>query len=168
MDELLHRLYGYQKWANNDLFDKLVLLDSKKQATELQTSIRLINHYYVVAQIFASHLSGAPHPYNSTNTVETPTLGSLRTSMAATDQWYLEYVQDIGSEKLAEPVAFTFTDGDKGCMTRQEILMHVILHSTIHRGEVCRILRQLSIMPPRETFAVYLHQAEPSRREQGL
>jgi uncharacterized damage-inducible protein DinB len=65
---------------------------------------------------------------------------------------------------LAEVLAFTFTDGDAGRMTRGEMLAHVVLHGGYHRGEVGRILRQLAITPPWDTFAVFLHQTEPGRR----
>ncbi len=52
-------------------------------------------------------------------------------------------------------------------MSRQEMLMHVATHGGYHRGEVGRILAQLSLAPPWDTFAVYLHQSEPSRRLQA-
>jgi len=75
--------------------------------------------------------------------------------------------RQAAASSLSERLAFTFTDGDKGLTSREEILLHVALHATIHRGEVCRILWQLSITPPWDTPAVYLHQSEPHRRLQG-
>ncbi|PLP59218.1 damage-inducible protein DinB [Mesorhizobium loti] len=168
MREMLRTLYGYQAWANNDLFDKLALLDPQAQAAELRTTLRLVSHHHVVAEIFAAHLSGTRHHHLSDNTVETPTLDALRASVAATDRWYQNYVNDVVPDRLDEAVAFTFTDGDKGTMTRHEMLQHVALHSAIHRGEVSRILVQLSITPPWDTLAVYLHRTQPARREQEL
>lgn len=167
MSEMLQTLYGYQAWANHDLLDKLALLDERAQASERETALRLVSHHHVVARIFAAHLTGADHGYTSDNTVETPSLEELRTSVAATDRWYQDYVRTISPEMLSQAVAFSFTDGDKGCMTRQEMLLHVALHSAVHRGEVCRILWQLSITPPWDTLAVYLHQSEPVRRQQN-
>ncbi|HEX8047545.1 DinB family protein [Rhizobium sp.] len=167
MSTFLQKLYAYHAWANHDLFDKLGALDQEQHKTELHTALRLINHYYVVARIFAAHLTGAQHGYASDNTDETPTLGSLRAAVASSDQWYLDYLRGVSSEKLVERVPFTFTDGDKGYMTREEMLTHVALHGGYHRGEAGRILWQLSITPPWDTFAVYLHQSEPTRRRQG-
>ncbi|RXT48246.1 damage-inducible protein DinB [Bosea sp. Tri-44] len=167
MSEMLQTLYGYQAWANNDLLDKLALLDGTTQAAERNTALRLISHYHVVAEIFAAHLTGVDHGYTSDNTVETPPLDELRASVAATDRWYQGYVRTASPEALSEAVAFSFTDGDKGRMTKQEMLLHVALHSAVHRGEVCRILWQLKVMPPWDTLAVYLHQSEPARRAQS-
>ena len=157
-------LYGYHAWANADLFGKLEKLDPDTQKIERHTAIRLINHYYVVAQIFAAHLTGKTHGYTSDNTAETPSLNELRAAVSASDRWYLDYVQTVSPEQLSDTIRFDFTDGDKGYMSRAEMLTHVVLHGGYHRGEVGRILSQLSINPPWDTFAVYLHKTEPARR----
>lgn len=167
MSTLLQTLYGYHAWANADLFEKLESIDPGKHAIELQAALRLISHYYVVSRIFAGHLRGVPHGFTSDNLEETPALNELRGAVASSDRWYLDYVGKVSPAILAEAVAFTFTDGDKGFMTREEMLTHVALHGGYHRGEIGRILWQLSITPPWDTFAVYLHQTKPERRLQG-
>jgi len=167
MGTLLQKLYGYHAWANSDLLDKLEALDKEQHESELTTALRLINHYHVVAQIFAAHLKGEQHNYASDNTVETPTLEELRAAVTASDQWYLAYLRNISSAQLSEAIPFVFTDGDKGYMTREEMLTHVALHGGYHRGEIGRLLWQLSVTPPWDTFAVYLHGTEPARRLQG-
>jgi uncharacterized damage-inducible protein DinB len=166
MSTLLQTLYGYHAWANVDLFNKLECVDPEKHGTELKTVLRLISHYYVVSRIFAGHLQGVPHDFTSDNLEETPALDELRTAVTSSDQWYLDYLRMVSSATLSEAVAFTFTDGDKDYMTREEMLTHVALHGGYHRGEVGRILWQLSITPPWDTFAVYLHQTAPTRRQQ--
>jgi uncharacterized damage-inducible protein DinB len=167
MSALLQKLYGYHAWANNDLFDKLETLNQERQQAEIHTALRLINHSYVVARIFAAHLSGTQHHYTSDNTGEIPTLGELRAAVKSSDQWYLDYLRSASPAILVEAIPFTFTDGDKGCMSREEMLTHVALHGSYHRGEVGRILWQLSVTPPWDTFAVYIHQTEPTRRLHG-
>jgi uncharacterized damage-inducible protein DinB len=167
MSTLLQKLYCYQAWANNDLFDKLGTLDQDQHKAGLHTAFRLVNHSYVVARIFAAHLTGVQHGYTSDNTEETPALAELRAAVTSSDQWYLDYVCGVSPEYLAEAIAFTFTDGHEGYMTREEMLTHVALHGGYHRGEVGRIVWQLSSTPPWDTLAVYLHQTEPERRQQG-
>lgn len=167
MSTLLQTLYGYHTWANVDLFNKLESIDPERNGAELRTTLGLISHYYVVSRIFAGHLQGVPHGFSSDNFEETPTLDDLRTAVASSDQWYLDYLRTVSPAALSEAVAFTFTDGDKGYMTREEMLTHVALHGGYHRGEVGRVLWQLSITPPWDTFAVYLHQVEPVRRQQS-
>ncbi|CCV12750.1 DinB family protein [Mesorhizobium sp. STM 4661] len=160
---LLRSLFAYQAWANDELLEKLESLDQHVHNEERHAAIRLIHHNHVVARIFSAHLGGASHGYSADNTADTPALAELRAAVATSDRWYLDYLEILSPPHLSEPVAFTFTDGDKGCMTRQEMLTHVVLHGGYHRGEIGRILAQLSITPQWDTFAVHLHQAEPTR-----
>lgn len=161
---LLRSLFGYQAWANGDLFAKLDELDPNRHSQQRHSAIRLVNHAYVVGRIFAAHLTGAQHDYSASNTPDTPTLSELRAAVTVSDQWYLDYLDRVPPEDLAQRIAFRFTDGDTGSMSRQEMLMHVLTHGGYHRGEVGRLLTQLSITPPWDTFAVYLHQSDPARR----
>jgi uncharacterized damage-inducible protein DinB len=167
MHTLFNSFFSYQAWANSAFFDALETLDRIQHGIEHHQARRLINHSHVVAQIFASHLLGRPHGYTSDNTAETPELAELRSAVAASDQWYIDYVRSITPEQRCEKIAFSFTDGDKGCMTREEMLSHVIIHGGYHRGEIGRILAQTSAQLPWDTFAVFLHQTQPDRRQQG-
>lgn len=161
---LLKGLLAYQAWANDELLEKLAGLDPRRNARERHAALRLMNHSHVVSRIFAAHLTGVAHGYRSDNTDETPAPAELCTAMAECDRWYLDYVETVSEQRLAEPVAFTFTDGDRGCMTRQEMLSHVVVHGSYHRGEVGRMLAGIAVSPPWDTYAVHLHRAEPSRR----
>jgi len=161
---LLRSLLVYQAWANDELLEKLAGLDTHRHEKERHAALRLMNHTHVVSRIFAAHLAGAAHGYASDNTEETPEPDELRAAVAAGDRWYLDHLETLGEHRLSEPLAFTFTDGDKGCMTRQEMLTHVVLHGGYHRGEVGRMLAGIAVSPPWDTYAVHLHRADPSRR----
>ncbi|RJT34260.1 damage-inducible protein DinB [Mesorhizobium waimense] len=165
---LLRSLFAYQAWANDELLEKLASLDSHAHGKERLIAIRLLNHSHVVSKIFSAHLTGARHGYSADSTEDTPALDALRTDVATMDCWYLDYLESVSPDHLSEPVSFVFTDGDKGSMSRQEMLTHVIIHGGYHRGEVGRLLSQISVAPPWDTFAVHLHQTEPSRRQQAL
>lgn len=161
---LLHTLFRYRAWANAEFLEKMDGFDLDLHAQDRQVALRLINHTYVVDRIFAAHLVGVAHDFAADNTLETPSLEELRAALAASDRWYLDYLETVTPEQLSESVPFVFTDGDKGCMSREEMLTHLVVHSGYHRGEVGRIMSRLSIGTPWDTLAVYLHRAEPSRR----
>ncbi len=164
---LLQSLFQYKSWSNEKLFAELGKLDPQTQQAESHAALRILNHIYVVDRIFAAHLAGEPHAYTATNTPETPTLAELQAAVRTSDAWYLDYVRGVSAEALAENLEFTFTDGAAGRMSREEILAHVITHGGYHRGAVGRIMAQLQAPPPRDTFTVYLHQAQPERRERA-
>jgi uncharacterized damage-inducible protein DinB len=163
---LFRPLFHYQSWANAALLAALASLPTELDAQKQHSARRLINHNYSVGQIFAAHLVGARHSYTTDNTTDTPALEDLRLAVLASDRWYLGYLETVTPAQLSENVPFVFTDGDRGYMSREEMLAHVVTHGIYHRGEVGRILTQLSITPPWDTFAVFLHSTEPERRLQ--
>lgn len=157
---LLHSLYRQKAWINAHFFAGLDALD---EATR-HTALRTLNHIHVVDRIFQGHLRGEPHGQASTNTPDTPTVEQLRASVAEVDEWYVAYTATLAPEQLAERIAFTFTDGDAGQMSREEMLAHVITHGAYHRGEVGRLMKSASAKPPRDLYTRFLHQTEPARR----
>ena len=160
----LKSLFGHKAWANAELFALLKSLP-QEHAEQLHTCIRTLNHIYVVDRIFRAHLSTEPRPFDATNTKDTPSLDQLRTDVQATDAWYLSYVSALTPSALSAVLDFTFTDGDRGRMSREEILLHVITHGAYHRGNVGQVLKFISVAPPRDLYTKFLHQSEPARRE---
>ena len=161
---LLLSLFKYKAWANDELFGQLETIDPVAHPGERHTALRLLNHIHVVDRIFAAHLAGKPHDCSATNTPETPAFDALRGAVAELDRWYVDYVGALPPERLSESLVFTFTDGQNGCMSREEVLAHVVTHGGYHRGAVGRVMAQVSVAPPRDIFTVYLHRAEPERR----
>ncbi len=165
---LLLSLYQCKAWANRELFAQIDKIDPHTQEKERHAVIRLMNHIYVVDQIFAAHLQGKAHSFTGVNTPETPELATLQAGVSELDAWFLQLISELdgehGSDALAEKISFTFTDGLAGCMSREEMLLHVAMHGSYHRGGVGKMLMQLPLTPPRELYTAFLHQQDPSRR----
>ena len=161
----LQSLFEYQAWINEQLYAQVAKLDPEAQKDARHSAMRILNHIFVVDRIFAAHLAGAAHKYTATNTPETPTLEDLRAAVAESDRWYVEYVRGVTPKQLAETIAFSFTDGDRGRMSREEMLLHVSTHGAYHRGGVSRIISQAGVQPPRDLYTTFLHTDEPERRE---
>jgi uncharacterized damage-inducible protein DinB len=161
---LLASLFGQKTWANRELFDVLATVNADEHGAALHMAIRTLNHIYVVDRIFRAHLLGETHGYDATNTPATPALGELDFAVAETDLWFEAHLAGLDAAALAEPVAFRFTDGDRGRMTRAEMLMHVITHGAYHRGNVGQVLKSISVAPPRDLLTKFLHLREPARR----
>ena len=160
----IQSLLAQKSWANNELFNALAAVNDAQHAAAVHTAIRTLNHIYVVDRIFQAHLLGGQHRYTATNTEATPELDTLQFSVAETDAWYETYVSSNSAEVLSESLAFRFTDGDAGTMTRVEMLLHVITHGAYHRGNVGQVLKSIAIAPPRDLYTKFLHVTEPARR----
>ncbi|TJZ73205.1 DinB family protein [Chitiniphilus eburneus] len=160
----LQSLFAYKAWANRELFELLATL-SPTHAEQLHVCIRTLNHIYVVDRIFRAHLSDESCPFDATNTQDTPSLSQLRSDVETTDAWYASYVATLTGPALSEVLTFTFTDGDTGRMSREEILLHVITHGGYHRGNVGQVLKPIAVAPPRDIYTKFLHTSEPTRRK---
>lgn len=159
----LQSLFGYKAWANAELFDLLASVPAE-HGDRLRACIRTLNHVYVADSIFRAHLSGAPRPFDATNTQATPSLPQLQADVRASDAWYLDYVCGLSESAVAEVLDFQFTDGDRGRMSREEMLLHVITHGGYHRGNVGERLDAIGIAAPRDLYTKFLHLSEPERR----
>ena len=157
-------LFKYKAWANKELFAALQAIDAVRYANEFQNALRILNHIHVVDRIFKAHLLRLPHAFKATNTQDTPSLAALAAAVAEVDAWFVEYGGTLDSAALAEVIKFTFTDGDLGAMSREEILVHVTTHGGYHRGAVGQLLRSMGAVPPRDLYTRFLHDAEPKRR----
>ncbi len=161
---LLLSLFQCKAAANAEIFAALETIDPVSHEKERHALTRLMNHIYVVDQIFAAHLSGKSHAFTGVNTPETPTLADLKNHAAQLDQWYVQLLSETPSAALEEQISFTFTDGQAARMSREEIFCHVAMHGGYHRGAVGKVLQQIGITPPRELLTSFLHQQQPERR----
>lgn len=160
-------LFKYKAWANDEMLAAIRLF-GEAHAAERRTAIYILNHTHVVDRIFAAHLEGLAHRYTATTASENPSLEDLSSAVKVSDEWYVNYIAGLPPEKFEEVVDFDFTDGDPGRMSRAEILTHLALHGAYHRGAIGRIMAQVSIDPPRDVLAGYLHKAEPAARRRRV
>ncbi|WP_431047298.1 DinB family protein [Roseateles sp. L2-2] len=161
---LLVSLFDYKVWANAEMGKALRKVNDGAADGQWLGAIRTMNHMLVVDRIFAAHLTGEAHGYAAANTTDTPALEALLAAVKETDAWYVRYVAGLQPEQLSEAIHFTFTDGQAGRMTREEMLLHVITHATYHRGAIGRMLVEAGGGSPPDTLTRFLHIAEPERR----
>ena len=147
----------YKAWANQEILDEVEKIDLKEYPEKWTMAVRLLNHTHVVDNIFIAHINSRPHSYKSTNTPETPSIDRLRSSVSKTDLWLVEYSKKISKPELAKTVKFTFTDGDMGEMTIENVLNHLVIHGAYHRGNVGMLLSDCGIQRPSDIFTRYLN-----------
>ena len=165
MNTTLSALFRYKAWANRELLAMLVAFDATRYPAKFKAMLDILGHANVVDRIFRNHLSGtAIETIESTDPDRSPELPNLREVIDATDTWYIGFVSDIDESRLRESVPFVFTDGNKGTMTREEMLLHVATHAGYHRGSIGQILEDLGFDSPPDSLTKFLHRHEPGRR----
>jgi uncharacterized damage-inducible protein DinB len=100
-----------------------------------------------------------------TNTDELPQFEELDRRVVASNQWLQTYANHLAPHQFNERIRFTFVDGKNGLLSREEVLFHLVNHGTYHRGAIGRALDLAGAPRPADTYTVFIHAAEPERRE---
>jgi uncharacterized damage-inducible protein DinB len=155
-------LTRYNHWANKLIFDAVAALPEGEATRErrsiFKNMVHTLNHNYVIDLIWQAHLEGREHGYTARNTPGHPPLAELWGKQKAIDGWYIAWSDGLSPQALAEKVHFTLVGGNKGVMTRGEILLHVVNHTTYHRGFVGDLICQVPAHPPTTDLPVYLRE----------
>jgi uncharacterized damage-inducible protein DinB len=75
-------------------------------------------------------------------------------------QWYIDWSHRQSQASLDEAVNFTFIGGEKGSMSRGDMLLHVVNHATYHRGWVAEMFFQVPAKNPTTDLPVFLKRGE--------
>ena len=164
-DSLLNNLSAtdlseYNQWANRTLIEAL-----KKMPTQELTSPRVslfrdichtLNHMLVIGRIWRGHLEGQDHGYTARNTPGYPTFPDLAKQLADIDDWYVDWARQRQLGSLENLISFLYVNGEPGRMTEGQILQHVVMHNSYHRGYISDFMFQVEgYRAPQMDFSVY-------------
>ena len=159
-------LTRYNRWANKLIFEATLKLPegeaTKPRHTLFKNIVHSLNHNYVIDRIFQAHLEGREHGYAARNTTESPPLDDLWRAQQDVDEWYVAWSDRIAEGAVDERVDFKFVGGGEGSMTRGEIVMHIVNHTSYHRGFVADLFYQIPARPPTTDLTVFLRDARPN------
>lgn len=156
-------LSRYSAWANSLLYLSLGELPedelTKPRQSVFGNLIRLLNHVYTMDLVWQAHLEGRPHGFTSRTPDVQMSFADLRQAQATIDSWYIRYAEEMSDRLGEEIVEFTFIGGGEGAMTRGDILLHVVNHTTYHRGHMAALMHQIPARPPTTDLPVFLRNA---------
>jgi len=140
-------LARYTQWANRVLLDAVAALPEgeadRERPTLFKTMVRTLNHIFTADVIWQAHLEARPHGIPALATCLHPVLADLDAAQAKMDQWWVDWAEAQTPATLAEVVQFELIGGNRGTMTRGEILLHVVTHCSYHRGWVADLFFQV-------------------------
>ncbi|MBX5463702.1 MAG: DinB family protein [Steroidobacteraceae bacterium] len=154
------RLIAVKRWADRGLYDALSRNLDRLSREDVTLMLRVLDHMHAVDRIFQHHLQGLPHTFRAPRSETIPELGALASSAKEVDDWYAAYVDSLSEDDFEQPVDFVFTSGKRARMSRGEIILHVCLHGTYHRGNAGALLQLRGITPHRDSITDFLEDAE--------
>ena len=152
-------LLDIKRWADHGLYE--VVSRNLDRLTEENVSIllRILDHMHAVDRIFQHHLQGSPHGFKAPRSVGMPEFRALAESAREVVDWYVSFVDSLAADDLEEPVDYIFTSGKRARMRRAEIILHVCLHGTYHRGNAGAVLQLKGITPSPDAITDFLESA---------
>jgi uncharacterized damage-inducible protein DinB len=153
----------YKQWSNKVMFDAVAALPvdeaARPRASLFKNMVHTLNHIYVIDRIWQAHLEGRDHGYDARNTKDHPPLAGLWTLQQEIDHWYVQWADRQTADSVGESVSYTLIGGNRGTMTRGEILLHVVTHTNYHRGYVAQMIYDIpGCRPPSMDLPVYMRE----------
>ncbi len=162
---LLQHSLRYKQWADRRTLDAVSKIDDNRFPSSLAFALQQLNHMVRVEELFRARLLGATEPHATTNSETVPKLKELDLRLSESNTWLQSYAEALDFNALNESVHFTFVDGKRGRLTREEALFHLINHGTYHRGAIGHALDLAEAPRPADTYTVFIHSVDPGRRE---
>ena len=147
--EHLRDLFKYDDWANRRTISAL-------EASPSEKSRRILAHLLITKQEYFERLGGK----DSTGFdfwLDMNLEGS--TWLARSTHANYSRLLDRADEPVLEQIAkYNTSEGVPYQNTYRELLTHVLLHSSIHRGNIVLKMREEGLEPPKIDYIIYLRE----------
>ncbi len=149
--EHLRELFRYNDWAN-----RRIVVALKENISERATQI--LAHLVTTEHEYFERLYGK----DSTGFDFFPdlTVGECGELAKATAERYEKLLRGFDEEGLDIVARYRTSEGKRVENTYREILSHVVIHSSIHRGNIMLKLRESGFAPPVIDYIIYLRETK--------
>ncbi len=147
----------YNLWANQQLLGKLSSMNAALLDKEIVSSFpslrKTIFHILDAELIWMCRLKGEDTLWPPTAHIKEPSITLLEQSGNA----FIHYMEEKPGKVEKDSCSFRDSKGTEYTMRIDGIIMHVVNHSSFHRGQVITLLRQLGETEiPRTDLIVFL------------
>src|SRR5713226_8347369 len=146
----ISKLFDYNRWANGRTLEPAAALTAEEFGRQLGGSFPSVRetlaHIYAAEWIWLERWKGRS-PRALPAAQEVPTLETLKEKWGPVEEGQRGFVEGLTEARMEEPISYVNTKGEKWAYPLGEMLVHVVNHSTYHRGQVATMLRQLGRAP---------------------
>ncbi|MEO7674681.1 MAG: DinB family protein [Pyrinomonadaceae bacterium] len=150
VDHLRH-LFEYNDWANRRMIVSLKENDSKR-------SLELLAHLLITEKEYFERFYGK----DSTGFDFWPQMNIQECSAQTKDNavQYEKLLKRFDDEAIGMYVKYKTSEGIPYENTFREMLSHVLIHSSTHRGNIMLKLREEGFEPPKIDYIIYLRETK--------
>jgi uncharacterized damage-inducible protein DinB len=153
MDTIAHlrHLFAYNDWANRRLTVALKSANSAKSRKILAHLLITENEYY--ERLYGKDSTG----FDFWPEMSMEECGTLARDNAERFEKLLRRFEEEGLEYTSR---YKTSEGMERVNNYREMLTHVLLHSSIHRGNIMLKLREDGFEPPQIDYIIYLRETK--------
>src|SRR5262245_21041198 len=135
----LERLFAADDWANRE-----VLANLKSLPTAPPRALRFLNHVVGASLVWLSRLEkeAAPFPVWPDFTLQ-----QCEEQVRRLPRKWRDRFADLAPADLAESIEYVNSKGERFTSRVDDVLTHVILHSSYHRGQIAAEVRANGAQP---------------------
>jgi len=144
MLEHITRLFSYDDWANREV------LKSLQTASEPPArSVGLLAHIVSAERLWLERLL----MQKQTSPVwPTFTLDRSQSEIGELAGLWKNYLSSLGESGLTDSIDYKNTKREKFTSQKQDVLLHVVMHSAYHRGQIAADMRAAGFSPAYTDF----------------
>src|SRR5262245_55993546 len=150
------KLIHYKQWADGGLYRVVAEHLDGLADCEKVVLLQVLDHMHAVDRIFQHHLLGKRHGYERARSPEPMPFAVLAEQVRELDDWYVDYVGALPEDRIDEAIEFAFTNRAPARMRRGDMLLHVALHGTYHRGNAGILLQKNGVAPNDDRLTDFL------------
>ncbi len=159
-------MFAYNAWATNRVFESLAGVPDDLYFKDLKSSHGGIHgtlfHIVRAEKNWLARLTGIQEKSELTEQTAS-SLQALRSAWQDVASRTAKYVEKVTEEKLRSIFEYPASDGRKLVQTYQQALLHLVNHSTYHRGQIASMMRQVGMQPvATDLIMFYRMTAQPS------
>jgi uncharacterized damage-inducible protein DinB len=154
----IRELYAYNRWANQRTLSAAARLDN-------QAFIRNLGNSFSSVRDTLAHILGAEwiwlerwqgrSPAALLSAADFTSTQSLEARWQAVEGERGRFIEDLTPARLQEEISYTNLRGQRYAYPLWQQMVHVVNHSTYHRGQITTLLRQLGADAVATDFLAY-------------
>jgi uncharacterized damage-inducible protein DinB len=144
MLEHISNLFSYDDWANREVLDSLQALNAPPER-----SVKLLAHIVSAERLWLERLLVQKQ---TLQVWPLSTLAQCKLEVERLPGLWKNYLTALGDAGLARTLTYKNTKGESFSSQKQDILLHVVMHSAYHRGQIAADMRAAGFTPPYTDF----------------
>jgi uncharacterized damage-inducible protein DinB len=147
----VRKLIDYDQWANQKMVDAIGKLDRDQFTRRIESSFSSIRdtlaHIIAAEWVYVRRWKGES-PTAMPGWATNSTLESLLSNLREIERERAGFVAALTDESLVTPITYRNFRGQEWTYLLSDMFLHVVNHSTYHRGQLTTMIRQVGGTPP--------------------